>query len=369
MSTDGVFTRCKACKARLENCLAPDKHRAERKHVHCCDYLLGGKRIRHQYKPGITKQEVEKEVLLAKADFERGLFIHTDKGKTPFGDILDKYNVEHIQENSRHPNGSIKYYLRVLKELLGNMPVSTLTLSHLEKARAKFKGDTGSGNANTNRCFSILKTALNRAVEWGYIHRNPAMYLRPLKIKETVPRFLTNEELLRLRGAIKDQRLDDYVTVMLHTAIRPIDIKGLTWHQVDLQNRVMHITTHKGRKPRTYSVPIDEQVWPLIQRRFKETNGQGFVFDTSNVRKLADKAISDSGINRDREQRFTIYGLKHTYISNLIMSGNDMGTVAKLVGVSTAMIEKHYAHLTQEHLRAAQAKVNLTPNISKLEVI
>jgi site-specific recombinase XerD len=98
-------------------------------------------------------------------------------------------------------------------------------------------------------------------------------------------------------------------------------------------------------------------------RRFKETNGQGKVFDTRFSHQTVERMIKDSGVNEGKEERerFTIYGLKHCYISHLIMAGVDIATVSELTGVSIPTLKKHYLRLTQDHLRVAQAKANLTP--------
>ncbi len=360
-----VYRYCKACLSKVDKCLQPDSHRALNKHVYAADYKLH-KRIRTQFKIGITKEQAYADCYAKLTDYNRGLLVPSDKGKTPLKDIIQRYDVEHIQENSQHPNGSVKTYLKAIKELLGDLPVGSITLDQVEGARSKFKENTGSANANVNRCFSVCKTVLRRAVQWGHIQKSPAEFLKELPITETKPRFLTIEEIARLRSQVKDQRLDDYITVLLHSAIRPINIKELRWDSVDMANRVLHITTHKGRKARTYTVPMDGEIERIIQRRFKETKGQGFVFDTSNVRKLADQAIKDSKINdgRDYKDRFTIYGLKHSYISHLLMKGESVYDVAKLVGVSVQMIEKHYGFLTQDHLRQVQSKINLTPTLT-----
>jgi len=38
--------------------------------------------------------------------------------------------------------------------------------------------------------------------------------------------------------------------------------------------------------------------------------------------------------------------MRHTYISESIAQGIDVYTVAKMTGTSTAIIEKHYGHIT-----------------------
>lgn len=51
----------------------------------------------------------------------------------------------------------------------------------------------------------------------------------------------------------------------------------------------------------------------------------------------------------------TIYAIRHSTITDLVISGRDLLTVAQISGISVAMIEKHYGHLRQEHVAAALA--------------
>ncbi len=241
-----VYDRCTACLVRSDKCLLPDSHRAQNRHVWCVDFLLGGAKGKRM-KPGVTKKEAEKYEHITIADFERGLLMPQDKGKATLSDVLDRYFTEYAGEQNRNQVAT-KHYMKVFKGLLGGVQVGTLTLEHLEETRTEYKNSTERSNASVNRAFAILKAALNYAVARGYIKQNPAQYLKHLPVRETIPRFLTLEEISRLRNTITDRRLDDYVSLLLHTGIRPIDLKSLTWAQVDLQNRIVHITTYKGRQ-------------------------------------------------------------------------------------------------------------------------
>ena len=51
----------------------------------------------------------------------------------------------------------------------------------------------------------------------------------------------------------------------------------------------------------------------------------------------------------------TAYTLRHSVITDLVVAGLDLLTVAQLSGTSVAMIEKHYGHLRAEHARQALA--------------
>lgn len=364
-----VFDYCKACKCRAERCLNADSHRAQNRVVWCCDFLLGGTngaRIRKQFKPGVTKKEVEKYEHITIADFERGEFIPTDKAKTPFGVLVDKYFDEYLITTSRTQIPTRTYYRKTIKELLGHMAVGGIKIEHLQQARTKFLQTSNAGNAGANRLFSFTKAVLNRAIEWGYIPFSPAKFLRPLPIEETKPRFLSDFELQQVWNQFrKDRRVDDYATAIGHTAIRPIDIKSMEWNQINFEQRSITVTTWKGKQPRTCVFPIDTILMPIIERRYKETGGKGKVFETRFRHQLIEEMIKASGVNEGKPERehFTIYGLKHCYISQLLMSGASSYDVAKLVHVSQATIEKHYGYLTQQHLRDAQSKVNITPAI------
>ena len=52
-----------------------------------------------------------------------------------------------------------------------------------------------------------------------------------------------------------------------------------------------------------------------------------------------------------------LYTLRHCWISDAIVGGMDLLTVAKLSGTSLAMIEKHYGHLVQGVARDKLATV------------
>ncbi len=370
-----VYDRCTACLVRSDKCLLPDSHRAQSKHVWCVDFLLGGakgKRIRKQMKPGVTKKEAEKYEHITIADFERGMLLPTDKSKTLFKEVIDKYFNEHLYPNSRSAKYTLDYYYRAITELLGHYPIGSIKLDQLQAVRVKFQKENGSSNSNVNRFFSIVKTILNRAVEWEYIQASPAKFLRYMSVVKSKPRFLTVEEINRLWVEFrKDKRVEDLAVVLIHTAIRPIDIKSMNWDQIDFQNKLIHVTTYKGRQPRAYTIPMDNEIEILIQRRFKETGGIGKVFNTAFNHTIIENMIKASGINEGRphKDRFTFYGLKHSFVSHLLMSGASLYDVSKLVNVSVNTLEKHYGHLTQEHLRAVQSRINLTPQQAKFEVI
>lgn len=54
----------------------------------------------------------------------------------------------------------------------------------------------------------------------------------------------------------------------------------------------------------------------------------------------------------------TIYSFRDLWISEILMAGNDVSTVARMAGTSIGMIERVYGHFRNEHLREAQSKLD-----------
>ena len=54
----------------------------------------------------------------------------------------------------------------------------------------------------------------------------------------------------------------------------------------------------------------------------------------------------------------TIYAFRHLWISEMLMEGNDITTVARMAGTSISMIERVYGHFRNKHLRKAQDKLD-----------
>jgi len=55
----------------------------------------------------------------------------------------------------------------------------------------------------------------------------------------------------------------------------------------------------------------------------------------------------------------TAYTLRHSTITDLVIGGLDLFTVAQVSGTSVPMIERHYGHLQRERAAAALAELAL----------
>jgi integrase len=333
-----------------------------------------------------------------KTDRQRGVLqLDNEQAECLFGALADKYWTEHALVEGRKPERHTFYAVEKAKKWLGeNRKVGPFTKKELEvfqdemrSLQRRLRGQ-GLAGSTVNRYFNIIRSIMERGRVWGLLTVNPMEFVAAMQEEEPALRFLEQKEIDHLFATAANlqqesqhkieleriQRLVDYMTVVSHTGARPSSIKDCSFDNgdVDLANRIIWFTTYKGaktKKKHRYPVPIDDVLFPLIVRRAEETGRRGPVFDCRSIRELEVMAIEQSKLNEGKpeDQWFTMYGLKHCYASHLLMNGATLFDVAKLLGhTDIRMVQKHYGHLTMDHLRKVQGKINLTPTV-QLKVV
>jgi integrase len=160
-----------------------------------------------------------------------------------------------------------------------------------------------------------------------------------------------------------------YVEFLLYTGIRqgteslPLRWKHLQWHLVDNQ-RYLRIWVSGKTGPRYLiarpavldtlnrlikfqELPyqnLDEVIEARLEKRvFTIASGEQPRSFESVFRGLLNKA----GLRRDESGRFrSLYSLRHTYATMALTEGIDIHTLARQMGTSIAMIERHYSKIT-----------------------
>jgi len=195
-------------------------------------------------------------------------------------------------------------------------------------------------------------------VEWELQVEDPGRDIR----KPSAPRHrlvvLTPGQI----GALLDyccvsrsERLYCYVLLLLHTAMRPSEAAGLRWDQV--HDSIIDLTETKTDPRR---VPMTLEIKALLLKMHREGR---YVFLREPLsqqvkdqpyrffRKAFENACREAGLNG-----FSLYGLRHSAASYLIMNGVDIRTVAEIMGHRNISQTMRYTHFLDAHrIEAIQA--------------
>jgi integrase len=163
-------------------------------------------------------------------------------------------------------------------------------------------------------------------------------------------RYLEKEEIDRLLAHCCEH-LKPIVIVALHTGMRKSEILGLKWHDIDIKRNIIHLLDTKNREKR--EVPMNEVVQKTVIGVLKHPDSQ-YVFckkdgePYGNVRKSFFTAVTKAGIIN-----FRFHDLRHTFASQLVMSGVDLNTVRELLGHKSLEMTLRYSHLSPDHKKRA----------------
>lgn len=209
--------------------------------------------------------------------------------------------------------------------------------------------------ARVNRYLTGLSPVLSACVkEWAWLDYNPMMKVRKKKESAGVVRFLSKEERASLMAVLKDEQTPPHLNVIvllaLFTGARKENILSLTWQQVDLDRKAIILTDTKNGERQTLPI-VEPALSALIEWKTKSTNASPLLFPSTNdpyQHILIDNpwrtALKRAGITN-----FRFHDLRHSFASELAMSGASLAEIAAGTGHKTLGMVKRYAHLSHDH--------------------
>lgn len=259
---------------------------------------------------------------------------------------------------------------------LSNTPVMKLTPGMLSDWRNKLvksptipqdktKESTKARAASSiNREMSVLKAALNLALEDGHATTDAAWKLKLKPIKDADKRRECYLDIVQRRALIASSPADlaAFITALSLVPLRPGAVAALTAGHFDKRLGVLTVGKDKAGKDRKIGLPKSTAAFfaaqakgklpaaPLLPRadgKFWNKDSWKDPFkDAAKAAKLPVDAVA--------------YNLRHSAITDLIaLHRLDTMTVAVLSGTSLPMIEKHYGHLLRDHAAEALGKLAL----------
>ena len=225
--------------------------------------------------------------------------------------------------------------------------ISGLSGRDLENYQAYCR-ELGNKPTTTNIECRQIKAAFSKAVEWKYLKINPFKGVKKLKERQAPPRFLTAEEIAQVFEAIgtnKKWRL--IFALYIYTGGRREEIWRL--ERQDILKEDIFLRWTKNGRPR--KVPISPRLEEIIG---EYRGGIGRLIDSGlNYLSLGMKHyLRQAGLGHIKP-----HDLRHTFASQLIMSGVDVVTVKELLGHTSLTTTQIYTHLLDEHKKQAVRKL------------
>ncbi len=181
------------------------------------------------------------------------------------------------------------------------------------------------------------------------MRENPGTKVKFFRIDNKRLRYLEKEEIKKLVDACSEH-LKPIIIVALFTGMRKSEILNLKWKDVDFSKRMIYLLdTKNGEKREVYINDIVYSTLLGVKRNpdspyvFCKKNGKPY----GNVRKSFAAALKNAGV-----KDFRFHDLRHTFASQLVMTGIDLKTVQELLGHKDFKMTLRYTHLSPDYKRA-----------------
>lgn len=251
-----------------------------------------------------------------------------------------------------------------------NVPLNEIKPLDLESFKQELF-ESGLSPATVRQILGNIRRLYNKLAEWEIFDgKTPTSVIKMPKVENARIRYLTPQEAGALLDLIKAKSTTWWriSLISLKTGMRLNEILSLTWSDLDLSARVIHVRFSK-KKVRMTPMPLS--IKSLFEDMpaglpsalvFPSTTGEKSEQVSMSFKRAVEELEFNTGI-KDARQKVVFHTLRHTFASWLAMDGVPLYTISELMGHSTMEMTKRYAHLCPDTKRTAVDKIDVISQV------
>jgi integrase len=332
-----------------------------------------GRRRRRKVKAR-TKREVLAKAKQLREQTEAGMV--AGAGTVTFGGLLERWLSTVVA--ARVSETTVASYRNVLAPMmrgLGKVPLARLTPEDVEDLLAAMASQ-GYSRSYIRRLRGLAAQALAHAASRGLVVRNAAaMSVMPKTPTAEERQPYTAAQTAEILSAVRGHRLEALLLVGFHLGLRPGELTGLEWSDIDLQAGTLTVsgsmkkladgTLQRGPVKRstagirTLSLPHGLTAALRDHRRRQAAerlalgelwHDHGLVFPNETGGPMHPATLQQSfrRITAKAGLDGFPYRMRHTCVSLLLDAGATISEVADLTGDDPATLYRHYRHRVRE---------------------
>jgi integrase len=327
-----------------------------------------------------TRREVDALLTAAKTAAEGGTLTI---GKVPTVEAFLQQWLEEVIRPKRAAWTYRGYRAAVrthIEPVIGKVKLDRLTGLQVERLMNAMAA-AGASPKTTANVRGLLRSALNQAVRWHLIARNPVLDTEAPKREQREIEPLTPAEARRFLEAVKGDRLEALYVSTLGLGLRQGEALGLTWQDVDLETGTLHVREQlqrvdgvlrrvplkTERSRRTLAMPA-RIVTALLEHRDRQlAEGRAllpsaYVFTTEQGGPLEARTILRwfaTLLKTAKLRHIRFHDLRHSAATFLLVQGVPMRVVMEILGHSQmSTTSDRYSHVVPELQREAAARMD-----------
>lgn len=261
--------------------------------------------------------------------------------------ILDMFIKEGLKGKT---NSTQKTYMNVLLQFEKWLDGAGTNL--IEFARTDVQQYVDYLVANKKSASTINKTfnAIKKFCSWA--NKNEAVedisVVKQVDYKKQAPKSLSRKELLQLlREVDRDGNKRDIaiVVTLVNSGLRVSELVALDKKDIKISDRKGEVIVRSGKGNKERIVPLNNEARRSITKYLEERcDGHDALFLSNRDERISVRSVQ----NLVNKYGFNVHALRHTFITGLVRSGQDISVIQSMSGHSSADMVLRYSAPTEE---------------------
>ncbi len=307
----------------------------------------------------ITLADARKQAKQIKAEIALGAYpksVEKEVTVPTFTDFFEQQYMPYVTPRKRSWASDESLYRNYLKDEF-TQRLDQITRQQIQRWHTKLRIEKKLAPATADHGIKLLKHALNLAMDWSLVDKNPAAKVPLFNVDNKVERYLDDVEMQRLLHVLSTDENRPVCLIalfLLSTGARLNEALTARWDQVNRQTRVWRISAAVSKSGRVRAIPLNDSALEVLSQL--DTEGE---FDHlfvnrktgkpyTTIMKVWSRLRAKAGLASLR-----CHDLRHIYASALANDNVSIFTIAACLGHQSVDVTKRYAHLSTKSLQDA----------------
>jgi integrase len=270
--------------------------------------------------------------------------------------FMEEHYFPYVRPRKRTAYKDEELFRLRLKKAFGHMQINRITRQQIQAFHTSVRGE-GLAPASCDHYLKLLRHALNLAVDWEMLDRNPAARVPLFNIDNKIEHYLDEKQLGQLMYVLindSNRPVCSIVLYLLSTGARMNEALQAKWEHIDRRQRLWRIPSEISKSKKVRSVPLNETALAILDDLETEGKYEHLFVNVrtgkpyTTIHKVFDRLRREAGLPHLR-----IHDLRHAFASCLISNNRSLFEVQQILGHSSPIVTQRYAHLSTKALQEA----------------
>ena len=324
------------------------------------DHASATKYLRLGHYPDMSLDEARQRAKTEKARIQLGADPRAEdaarKAVPTLTEFMEEQYFPHVATRKRTAAKDEEYFRLRLKSAFGHRRLNQITRREVQLFHSGLR-DEGLSPATCNHYLKLLKRALNLAIQWEIIEKNPVVGIQYYKEDNLIENYLDAEQLQRLLAVLttdSNRTVCHIILFLLSTGARLNEALQAKWEHIDVERRIWRIPSTNSKSGKVRAVPLNDSAIGVLNQLDTEGRFEHVFINRktgkpyTTIQKVWNRLRNEADLGHIR-----VHDLRHSYSSFLVNSGRTLYEVQQILGHSNPKVTQRYSHLSTATLQEA----------------